>query len=341
MDYFEGEFLKAKTLIEAVIEEGDTHRTARIEIIIFLMPVLVSLDLRTEAAASADRHEQLCRELGEHRTDFAPPHIRSMIALAEGNPVEGLRIIRDTLAHTSAPMWRAICLPQQVDCELGAGLLDDARTSIKELLAVGRALMFPFTVAQGDVLVARLQRRLHEPGEAERAAHRALAAAAALPAKAIIVDALEVLAGTAVDLESQEEGARLLGAASSIRDRTGYRRCISERDADLAKLRTVLGPERFERAYNAGTQLTLDGAVSYAQRGWGERKRPSSGWASLSPAELQVVHLVKDGLTNAQIAEQLFISPRTVQSHLTHVFAKVGTASRTELGVAAAKRFVV
>jgi DNA-binding CsgD family transcriptional regulator len=71
--------------------------------------------------------------------------------------------------------------------------------------------------------------------------------------------------------------------------------------------------------------------MAYAQRGRGERKRPASGWESLTPAELEVVRLVKAGLTNADVATRLFVSPRTVQTHLTHVYAKLGLTSRVQL----------
>ena len=84
--------------------------------------------------------------------------------------------------------------------------------------------------------------------------------------------------------------------------------------------------------------MSLDEAVAYAQRGRGERKRPSSGWASLTPAELEVVRLVADGLANKEIAEKLFISPRTVQAHLTHIYAKLDISSRVALAKEAAAR---
>ncbi len=57
----------------------------------------------------------------------------------------------------------------------------------------------------------------------------------------------------------------------------------------------------------------------------------ASGWASLTPAETAVAELVVDGRTNREIAQQLFISPHTVNAHLRHVFDKTGVRSRVEL----------
>jgi DNA-binding CsgD family transcriptional regulator len=63
----------------------------------------------------------------------------------------------------------------------------------------------------------------------------------------------------------------------------------------------------------------------------GPRGRPQFGWPSLSPAERAVASLVADGLTNPQIGDRLYISRRTVQTHLVHVFAKLDIASRAQL----------
>jgi DNA-binding CsgD family transcriptional regulator len=63
----------------------------------------------------------------------------------------------------------------------------------------------------------------------------------------------------------------------------------------------------------------------------GPRGRPQSGRRSLSPAERAVAGLVADGLTNPQIGDRLYISRRTVQTHLVHVFAKLDIASRAQL----------
>jgi DNA-binding CsgD family transcriptional regulator len=52
---------------------------------------------------------------------------------------------------------------------------------------------------------------------------------------------------------------------------------------------------------------------------------------SLTPTERDVVRRVSEGLANKDIATALFVSPRTVQSHLTHVYTKLGLTSRVQL----------
>ncbi|VAZ85096.1 Putative HTH-type transcriptional regulator [Mycobacterium persicum] len=102
-------------------------------------------------------------------------------------------------------------------------------------------------------------------------------------------------------------------------------------EASVTALQDTMGQNNFDAAWAEGALLGTDGAISYAQRGRGERKRASSGWESLTPAELDVVGLVTKGLGNKDIAARLFLSPRTVQAHLTHVYTKLGITSRFQL----------
>jgi DNA-binding CsgD family transcriptional regulator len=91
-------------------------------------------------------------------------------------------------------------------------------------------------------------------------------------------------------------------------------------------------------AWAEGPALSPEDAIAYAQRGRGERKRPSTGWASLTPTEIDVVRLVAEGIPNKDIATRLFISPRTVQSHLRHAYNKLGLTSRVQLAQEAARQ---
>ena len=64
-------------------------------------------------------------------------------------------------------------------------------------------------------------------------------------------------------------------------------------------------------------------------------RRAQSGWPSLTPSEQAVVDLVAEGLSNPQIGQRLYVSRRTVQTHLAHVFAKLHITSRTQLAAEA------
>jgi predicted ATPase/DNA-binding CsgD family transcriptional regulator len=153
------------------------------------------------------------------------------------------------------------------------------------------------------------------------------------------VDLLELVGITAADLGRHDEAARLLGAAEAQREVMGYVRWAPARDElapVVARLEASLGPEAFGQALSEGRALSLEEAVAYANRGRGSHSRCASGWESLTPAELRVVGLVAQRLTNAEIAAKLFVSTATVKSHLTRVFDKLGVDDRSQLAVVAA-----
>jgi predicted ATPase/class 3 adenylate cyclase/DNA-binding NarL/FixJ family response regulator len=179
-----------------------------------------------------------------------------------------------------------------------------------------------------------------EPEQAERDAHEALAIAARTRGYLRLPDTVECLARLTADATNHHNAARLFGAADAIRQRTGQARFPMYHagyDAAVAALRDALGEQAFHTAWAEGAALSTEETIAYSQRGRGERKRPTSGWGSLTPTERDVVRLVSEGLANNDIATRLFVSPRTVQTHLTHVYTKLGLTSRVQLVQEAAR----
>jgi DNA-binding CsgD family transcriptional regulator len=173
-----------------------------------------------------------------------------------------------------------------------------------------------------------------DPGQAERDAYEALAIANCTRGYLHVDDALECLARLAAATGSHQHAARLLGAAEAIRQRMDHPRFPmyeTDYEATVAKIREALEQKDIDVAWAHGAALSTEEAIAYAQRGRGERKRPATGWTSLTPMETDVVRLVSEGLGNKEIGARLFISPRTVQTHLTHVYAKLGLTSRVQL----------
>jgi DNA-binding CsgD family transcriptional regulator len=156
-------------------------------------------------------------------------------------------------------------------------------------------------------------------------------------------DGIELLGVLAAARERHTDAARLLAAAEAARQPLQYLAPGFTANRDAAahaanQARNVLGDDRFTQAQKEGRGLTLDDAVAYASRKGGGRKRPATGWASLTPAELEVVRLVSQGLRNDAIARHLFIAPSTVKVHLAHIFAKLGITTRAELAAQATAR---
>lgn len=68
------------------------------------------------------------------------------------------------------------------------------------------------------------------------------------------------------------------------------------------------------------------------------RRRPATGWEALTATEIEVARLTIEGLSNPKIGERLFVSQRTVQTHLSHIFGKLGISSRVDLARMAGER---
>jgi hypothetical protein len=140
---------------------------------------------------------------------------------------------------------------------------------------------------------------LGELDAAERDAYDALDLAARVGGELVVPFALDCLAIVAQYAGNHLSAARLFGAADAARQHMGlvrFKVLDADDEARVAALRDALGENDFDAAWAEGAALSIEEAIAYAQRGRGERKRASSGWASLTRAELDVVRLVSEGL---------------------------------------------
>ena len=287
------------------------------------------------ARAAADAAIEAAAELGGiyAGTGYAA---LALAALADGDAAT----LRDATAagpHLSAlPQTAAVQRALVAEAALLGGDLLAARHGADEAVTTSTG----FYLSQALLTRARVAIAQKEPEQGERDAHDALACTAEVQAYLLIPDILECLGTLAGDAGSHREATRFFGAAQAIRERRGavrFKMYDADYHAAVAALRDAMDENDFHAAWTEGAALSIEEAIAYAQRGRGQRKRPTSGWDSLTPTERDVVRLVSEGLANNDIATRLFVSPRTVQTHLTHVYTKLGLTSRVQLAQEAAR----
>jgi DNA-binding CsgD family transcriptional regulator len=127
---------------------------------------------------------------------------------------------------------------------------------------------------------------------------------------------------------AREAAAAALFAASRANEAIGL---LEEARTTYQQLGAVPALARSEAALRA---------LGVRRRRATTRRPATVGWESLTRMESQVVHLVVGGLTNRQVGERLFVSRRTVETHLGHVFQKLGFSTRVQLTAEAVRRVV-
>jgi predicted ATPase/DNA-binding CsgD family transcriptional regulator len=228
---------------------------------------------------------------------------------------------------------------------------EGARRRFEEGLALGRGIGDRLSVCYALFNLAQLALATSDYDAAFRRLAEGIAPSEELGDLGNVAYILEGLGVVAGSRGAALRAARLLGAseglisAIGLRGHTSYRpdRALYERVE--AEARARLDEAAFEAAKEEGRAMSPGQAVEYALEEPatpdGDVPMITSSSASKHPAgltsrELEVLGLVAEGLTSAQIATELFLSPRTVETHLTSIYHKLGVSSR-----AAATRFAL
>jgi DNA-binding CsgD family transcriptional regulator/tetratricopeptide (TPR) repeat protein len=227
---------------------------------------------------------------------------RGALAERDGRPEDALRAWRELLEPRYARMERHTLMPEVVRAALVVGDIGTAHD------ATDRCERDP-----GQVTPGRLAAVAHCRG---------------------------LLAG---DLDLLSEAGRYLQTVGRV---VAYARAgedtavLLARRGELHAAKAVLAPAMDVYA-RLGARWDLRRASAHARRfgiRWGARgprRRPGEGWAALSPTEVTIAWLVTQGMSNADIAAELLLSPRTVQSHISNILGKLKARSRVEIARAA------
>jgi predicted ATPase/DNA-binding CsgD family transcriptional regulator len=149
---------------------------------------------------------------------------------------------------------------------------------------------------------------------------------------------LETLAWMAAELGRHERAAHLLGTAERVRDQSSLTLIElfrAQHDHSVSLALQGLGQRSFDAAFARGQVMTIDEGATFAVEGTrppkptpAARREPQSG---LTRRQLEIAGLISDGLSNRQIAARLFVSERTVETHITNILNRLGLASRVQL----------
>ena len=192
----------------------------------------------------------------------------------------------------------------------------------KALAVVGRAL-----AAEGDLAAARAHYE------------QCLAISSALSEKWVVAVYLVELGEVVAEQQQVQWAAQLWGASEVLREASGIPVPLVEQadyDGAVAAARTSLGERAFAAAWSQGCMMTAEQALA-AQ---GQTPAPVVSSRHTSPAsisypdnltarEVEVLRLLASGLTDLKIAEKLVLSPRTVHTHISSIYIKLGVTSRS------------
>ena len=263
------------------------------------------------------------------------------IALADGHDDVALDIIDRILGQASrrSPMDHFRLRETRARALARLGRVEEARAITEDLGASPVVVQDAFLFGVAATTHTEVLLRDGEPSTA--LAHAAGVVPVLLDRKQhVLVPWLAaVVAWVLAEAGRLEAAARTLGRIDQhLAEREAVLPSESARHVEQweSAARDELGDDAFEAAVAAGRDPTWAEWAASLDDSSGVRDddRPPTGWAALTPAEMDVARRAAQGLSTAEVAEALFVSPNTVKTHLKHIYSKLDVHSRVELAAA-------
>jgi len=260
----------------------------------------------------------------------------SRVALDEGEHATAERLARQSLricCRAGDEVGASWSMMRLAEAARGSGDSAAAERHLLDSIAGFHRLDVGLGEAGALGALADLQRRQHRWLEALDGYRRSLDTARRSGTTAGTHHLVSGVATLAADLGRPRSAAQLLGTADSWAQTYGsWEETMSPLpDAGRAGLHAVLGEDAWTAAYDAGVQLDPGQALATATQVVAELGSALAAPlpSGLTSREVQVLGLLAQGLSNAELATRLVVSPRTIHAHLRSVFGKLGVSTRT------------